>query len=170
MALDFKKLTLQDALDLAILVEQEARERYEEFAYQMSTHATPAAADFFRLMMTYEAKHATQLAARREALFGSAAVRVNRNDLWDVEAPEYDEARAFMSAKSAMAVALEAERKAFRFFDDALHSITDANVRALFEELREDERHHEALVIEAISKQPDDAAGAQFEGDEPVAQ
>ena len=30
--IDFAKLTLQDALDLAILIEEDARGRYEEFA------------------------------------------------------------------------------------------------------------------------------------------
>ena len=30
-ALEFKKLSLQDALDLAILIEEEAKDRYEEF-------------------------------------------------------------------------------------------------------------------------------------------
>ena len=46
--LDLATLSLLDALDLAILIEDEARERYEEFAAQMDQHRTPEAARFFR--------------------------------------------------------------------------------------------------------------------------
>jgi len=35
LGIDFASLSLKDALDLAVLVEEEARERYEEFADQM---------------------------------------------------------------------------------------------------------------------------------------
>ena len=42
--IDFASLTLQDALDLAILIEEEAKERYEEFAENLSLHHTPEAA------------------------------------------------------------------------------------------------------------------------------
>ena len=48
--IDFSALTLKDALDLAILIEEEARERYEDFADQMEQHHTPEAGRFFRFM------------------------------------------------------------------------------------------------------------------------
>jgi hypothetical protein len=48
--IDFASLTLQDALDLAILIEEEAKERYEEFADNLSLHHTPEAAHFFTTM------------------------------------------------------------------------------------------------------------------------
>lgn len=170
MAVDFKTLTLQDALDLAILVEEEAQERYGEFAQQMETHHTPEAARFFRDMVGYEAKHGAELASRRERLFPGEPRRVGRNDLWDVEAPEYDEARAFMSIRAAMEVALHAERKAYAYFDEALAGVSDPEVRTLFEELRQDERHHEALVLRELAKYPPDAGDAFDAEDEPVAQ
>ena len=55
--IDFAKLSLQDALDLAVLIEEEARERYEEFAHQMRLHHTHEAARFFRFMAGNEEKH-----------------------------------------------------------------------------------------------------------------
>jgi erythrin-vacuolar iron transport family protein len=73
--IDFKKLSLRDALDLAILIEDEAKERYEEFANQMDIHHTPDAAGFFRFMAENEAKHGTQLAQRRRRLFASSPAR-----------------------------------------------------------------------------------------------
>ena len=55
----------------------------------------------------------------------TSPARVNRSMLWDVEAPDYDEARAFMSARQAMGVALRAETKAHEFFVKALPRITE---------------------------------------------
>ena len=60
--IDLAALSLMDALDLAILVEDEARERYEEFAFQMEQHRTPEAAKFFRYMVENESKHGDELA------------------------------------------------------------------------------------------------------------
>ncbi len=39
--IDYATLTLKDALDLAILIEDEARDRYTEFVDQMEIHHTP---------------------------------------------------------------------------------------------------------------------------------
>jgi hypothetical protein len=94
--IDFERLSLQDALDLAILIEEEARDRYVEFQHQMESHRTPEAAAFFRFMAGNEEKHRAELASRRAARFGDAPRRVTRAMLFDVEAPDYDQARAFM--------------------------------------------------------------------------
>ena len=85
--IDFTTLDLQDALDLAILVEEEAQERYVEFVSQMQQHHTPEAAEFFQTMAGNEEKHGEELRKRRQALFGDAPPRVSRAMLWDVEAP-----------------------------------------------------------------------------------
>src|SRR4030042_2705731 len=97
---DFASLSLQDALDLAILVEEEAQERYLEFVDQMEQHHTPEAAKFFAAMARNEQKHGDELRARRRSLFGDAPGRMKRSMLWDVGAPDYDESRAFMSART----------------------------------------------------------------------
>jgi rubrerythrin len=152
--IDFTTLDLQDALDLAILVEEEAQERYLEFVTQMQQHHTPQAAEFFQAMAANEEKHGEELRKRRQALFGDAPPRVSRAMLWDVEAPEYDETRAFMSARQAMGVALRAETKAQEFFVKALPHITDDEVRRLFEELRDEEVVHQTLVREALRNLP----------------
>ena len=168
---DFSSLTLQDALDLAILVEEEAKERYEELADQMDAHRTPEAAAFFRLMIKNEAKHGEQLLKRRRSLFGDAPAGVSRSQLWDVEAPDYDQARAFMSARDAMRVALEAEIKAHDYFVAALGHVVNREVRALFEELRDDEKVHQDLVRKELAKlPPDPGVNPEDWVDEPVDQ
>ena len=157
--IDFSTLSLQDALDLAILIEEEAKERYDEFSEQLRIHHTPEAAQFFTSMAGNEAKHGADLQMRRHQLFGDAPRRVTRAMLWDVEAPEYDQSRMFMSARQAMDVALDCEIKATDFFADALAYVRDPDVRALFEELRAEEVEHQELVKSVMARLP--------EGDEP---
>ena len=169
--IDFGTLTLRDALDLAVLIEEEAKERYEEFAAQMDSHRTPQAAKFFRFMARNEDKHREELAARRLELFGSAAAIVTRQMLFDVEAPEYDEVRAFMTEREALQAAFRAEKKAYTFFVQALIYITDPTVRALFDELRREEVAHQQLVLAALEQTPPDSAlKTEDVEDEPVAQ
>ncbi len=169
--IDFATLSLKDALDLAVLIEEEARERYEEFADQMQQHRTPEAARFFRFMAGNEEKHRAELAERRRQIFGAAPSAVTRQMIFDVEAPEYDEARAFMSAREALQAAFRSEKKAYAFFSDALPRVSDAGVKQLFEELRGEEIEHQRLVLAELEKTPPDAAlKAEDVADEPVAQ
>lgn len=169
--IDFASLSLMDALDLAVLIEEEAKERYEDFAAQMDQHRTPEAAKFFRLMAVNEAKHGQELAVRRGQLFGDAPRAVTRAQIFDVEAPDFDEARAFMSPRQAMKAALASEVKAHAFFVAALPALKDAKVRALFEELRDEEVEHQALVKAELAKLPPDSGLSDDDFvDEPAAQ
>ena len=123
----------------------------------------------YQTMAGNEEKHGQELRERRQALFGDAPRRVSRAMLWDVEAPEYDETRAFMSARQAMGVALRAETKAQEFFVKALPWITDDEVRRLFEELRDEEVVHQTLVREALRNlPPEPAPDPEDYEDEPV--
>jgi rubrerythrin len=169
--IDFASLSLQDALDLAVLVEEEAQERYLEFVDQMERHHTGDAARFFATMARNEQKHGEELRARRRSLFGDAPGRMKRSMLWDVEAPDYDEPRAFMSARRAMQVALASETKAHEFFVRALPHVSDPEVRRLFQELRDEELLHQSLVREAMRSLPEgeEPDPGDYE-DEPVAQ
>jgi len=169
--IDFGSLSLKDALDLAILIEEEAEERYQELADQMETHRTPEAAEFFRFMSQNEAKHGAELNERRTRLFSDAPRTVRRSMLFDVEAPDYDETRAFMTPRRAMESALRAEEKAHAFFVAALPRVKDSDVRSLFEELRDEEVVHQRLVKDQIAKLPEDSGldPEQF-ADEPTAQ
>jgi rubrerythrin len=152
--IDFSKLTLQDALDLAILVEEEAQERYQRLAEMVGGRYVGDASDVFRSMVKNEARHGAQLGERRELLFKKAKSRVSRDALFDVEAPDWSTVRVFMSAREALEVALRAEEKAFAFFDQALPHLKDAQVRKLFEELRGEERKHAAMLRQKMKGLP----------------
>jgi rubrerythrin len=169
--IDWTTLSLRDALDLATLIEEEAKERYEELVSQMELHHTPEAAALFHVMVGNEAKHGAQLAARRTALFGDEPRTVSRAMLWDVEAPEYDEVRAFMTRRQALEVALRAEEKAHAFFVAVLPAVRNPDVKQLFEELRDEEVEHQRLLQAELAKLPPDSPAALDDvEDEPVAQ
>ncbi len=157
--IDFATLQPRDALDLAILIEEEAEERYLELAEQLEEFETPEAASFFRMMARSEAKHGRELQARRRAAFGDAPSSVDRTMLWDVEAPAYERARAFMSVRKALEVALESEIKAHDFFKASIPHLRNPEVKALFEELRLEEVEHQRLVREEMVKYPPDDGG-----------
>ena len=157
--IDFTRLTLQDALDLAVLIEDEAKDRYREFAEQMDACFTPEAARFFRFMSDNEAKHSQVLRARRQARFEALPVLVHRSMIWEVEAPAYEKARSFISVRKVLEIALEAEIKAHDFFAAAIPHLTDPDVRALFEELRIEEMEHREMVTKELMKQPPDDPG-----------
>ena len=150
---DFSKLTLMDTLDLATLIEVEAFKRYNLFVEQLGTSS--GAGSFFESMADNEKKHADELAQRRQKLFGDEPARVKLDDIFDVEAPDVGSTRWDMSEFKACQVALYSERKAFEFYDRSLRRVTDPEVKALFEELRDEEAEHVLLVEGIIAKLPE---------------
>lgn len=156
--IDFSKLSLMDALDLASLIEVEAHERYLNFASQLGRGGVNTPGSFFYSMAENEAKHGKQLAERRKAMFGDTPARVSIDDLFDVEAPEMGAIRRTMSVLQAFEVALQAEQKAYDFYDQALPHVTDADIRALFTELRDEETDHVRMLRETMATLPPSAS------------
>jgi rubrerythrin len=161
--IDFSALSLRDTLDLAVAIEEEAKERYDDFAAQMDAHRTGDAATFFRFMAANEVKHAERLAEKRHHLFGDEPNTADTSKLYDIEAPEFDAARAFMSVREALDVAMEAEVKAYDFYDHALPRVADAEVKELFVELRDEEARHQELIRQTMAKVPE---GDDFDPDD----
>lgn len=149
LPLDFSRLTLRGALDLAITIEEEAQHRYQALAAQV---AEPQAAAFFREMVANEAKHRRQLEARRQVLFRHEPPRFENALRDDVEAPDEAEVPRAITAREAMEVALRAEVRACEFYDRALPHIADPEVRAFFAELRDEEVEHQALLREKMAR------------------
>ncbi len=155
--LDLSKISLMDALDLAALIEIEAKKRYEEFADSLGSRGVDDAGAVFRSMAANEVKHCEQLADRRLALFGDKPPKVTLDDIFDVEAPDFGEVRWNMSALKAYQVALYAEQKALGFYEEALGYVTQPDVRELFEELRDEESEHVRMLVKIIAQLPPSA-------------
>jgi rubrerythrin len=152
--LDLSTLTLQDALDLAVLIEEEAYKRYKLFASQLGRGG---AGSFFASMAENEKKHGDQLSSRRKAMFGDAPAKVSLSNLFDVEAPEVGAPRRSMSLLQAYELAKSSEQKAYDFYDWALGNITDPDIRTLFVELRDEETEHVRMIEEGIATLPPNA-------------
>lgn len=164
--IDFSKLSLMDALDLATLIEVEAFKRYTQFAEQLGSRTSDDASSVFQSMAVNENKHGEQLAERRLALFGNARPNVKLADIFDVEAPDFGAPSQNMSPLKAYWVALSSEKKAFAFYDQALRWVTQPEVKALFEELREEEAEHVAMIESIIAKLPPSAKADLEDEDE----
>jgi erythrin-vacuolar iron transport family protein len=167
MALDVTQLSPQDALDVAILMEEEARDRYELFTRMVGGRYAGDASDMFRTMASHETRHGEELARRKDALYPARPARITRDMIYDLEAPDLGTPRVFMSARQAMEVALSAEEKAHDFYAAALQRVTDPQVRALFEELRREELQHGALVRGFLERLPPGPDVEEDEADEP---
>jgi len=155
---DFSKLTLMDALDLAILIEIEALQRYTLFAEQTGRRLSSDTGSVFQSMADNEKKHRDQLVERRLALFADKPPMVKLDDIFDVEAPDVGAPRRNMSQLKAFQLALASEKKAFAFYDEALPSVKQPDVKALFEELRDEEAEHIHMIETIIAKLPPSAA------------
>ena len=156
--IDYSKLTLMDALDLARLIEVEAFQRYTDFAKRLGHRDPNDAGSVFQSMAVNEKKHGDQLAERRLALFADTPPRVKLDDIFDVEAPDFGAPRWNMSQLQAFQVALSSEKKAFAFYDAVLPRLKQADVKALFKELRNEEAEHVAMIEAIIAKLPPSAA------------
>jgi len=167
MRRSFSKLDLMDALDLASLIEREAYRRYTAFAKDLGTRGGNDPGSVFASMAVNEKKHGDDIAARRLALFGDKRPNVTLDDIFDVEAPEMGSARWDMSALSAFRVALASEQKAYAFYDEAIPALNSPEVKALFEELRDEEAEHVRMIEEIISRLPPEAAMEFEDEDDP---
>jgi rubrerythrin len=147
-----------DALDLAILIEIEAFQRYTLFAEQIGRRLSSDTGSVFQSMADNESKHRDQLVERRLALFGDKPPIVKLDDIFDVEAPDVGAPRWNMSQLKAFQLALASEKKAFAFYDEALPSVKQPDVKALFEELRDEEVEHIHMIETIIAKLPPSAA------------
>jgi rubrerythrin len=144
-----------DTLDMASLIEVEAFNRYNLFVEQIGSSTD--AGSFFQSMAGNEKKHADELAERRHKLFGDTPAKVKLDDIFDVEAPDVGSTRWNMSEFNACQVALYSEKKAFDFYDRALRTVKDPDVKALFEELRDEEAEHVRMVEEIMARLPPSA-------------
>jgi len=157
--LDFSTITLQDTLDLTVLMEEESKERYLELAEQIGSSHTDDATGFFIYMAQNEEKHSRELTEQRMKLFGTKESTVDKILLAEMqyaEAPFYDEIRSFMSLRKALDIALGSEKKSYDFYNKAMVQIKNEDVKKLLTNIRDEEIQHQKLITELMSKSGED--------------
>ncbi len=170
--IDLAKLAPADVLDFSVLIEDEERERYDEFAVMMwGVHHNREAAEFFRFMATNEERHGQQLRQARQARYADALHRIDPRIILEGEAPEYGATAAVMSLHGCMETAMTAEIKAEKFYKKALPGMPTGDLRDLFAEPAAQEVEHQRLIADMMAKLPP-AEDLQREdvADEPVSQ
>jgi len=141
----------------ALAIEREAAARYLEFADHMADEGNDHVATLFRSLAGFESEHVRQL---EEATRGMKLPDIPAGQYaWlDTGAPEtaaHELVFRLMTPHDALAVALEAERRARRFFDEVYQNAEDAPLRALALDMAREEADHVAWVERALAADPD---------------
>jgi rubrerythrin len=138
---------LAGALDFAIVLEREARDRYLNLARVMQLNGFDDVGAFFTSMARMEEHHRVELEERRKRACGDAPTEFDVTGLRPhLEGPHSEEEAQVLTLRQALELALAAEGRARAFFVEALATLTDPEVRTLFAELGAEEVEHEALV------------------------
>lgn len=149
-----RSLSLGEAFDVAIALEERSRDRYLTLARSLQDFGHDEVVRFFMLMAREEEHHRFELAAQRAARCPSVPpCDVSRFVPRFVGPHSQDEADR-LTLRQALTLALSAERHARSFFLDALDGLVDAEARTLFGLLAEEEIQHILLVereLEALA-------------------
>ena len=152
LVVDFSKINAQDALDIAIVIEDEAQLAYEHLAEWVAGDGNIEAAEFFNRMAVWEKRHKEEITARRSELFGDAPPRHDDAAPWQAEVPEYESLGRTVSLKDAFDVAMGAETRAHDFYAEAIDYIEDETIIELFEWLRKAEVEHQRMLTEQMKR------------------
>lgn len=148
------KMSLEELLLHALVMEREAVHRYTELSKMMELIGNSKVARIFAKMSEIEARHAEQI----EDQIGEHALPILTPSefLWrGSESPENaDSDRVFhlMNPRQAMSLALECEKRARDFFDDVVDDSTDETVRDVAAEIAVEEEQHVAWVKDWLAE------------------
>jgi rubrerythrin len=143
----------------AIAIEREAAERYADFAQRMADLGNEPLAELFRQLAGFEAEHLDALLRRTD---GVALPELGRDEYrWlDAGAPETAARELIyrlMTPRSALVMALAAEKRAQAFFEHVFMTADDPALRALAQEMAAEEQEHAGMVERLLERTPDGA-------------
>lgn len=141
----------------ALAIEREATARYQEFAERMADEGNDHVATLFRSLAAFESEHVNQLleATRKMQLPEIPAGEYAWLDAGAPETAAHDFVFRLMTPHDALEIALEAEQRARRFFDEVYETATDALLRDLALDMAREEDDHVAWVERALATNPD---------------
>lgn len=165
MKRDFADLTPQEALHVAIFIEERNASLYAQFAELFAEFKDPDSlevAQAFWEMAEEERRHGTYLQDRYFERYGTRACVVTEEDVRDmIELPQLETSNILAVARSntslsprrnALKVALEAEQTAQRFYSRLAETTPDRHLRAIYAELAEFETDHTSFLQKKISE------------------
>ena len=163
MKRSFISLSPQEALHVAIFIEERNAELYHRFAemfVEFRDVESLEIAGVFWDMAVEEHHHSTRLQTLFGERFGNSACSVTEEDIHEfIEVPSLDDGNVLKQVASpvparerALQVALKAEQAARKFYADITEHTTDAKLRKLYRELAEFETDHVEFLERKLSE------------------
>ncbi len=152
LKVDFSRMDGRDALDIAIVIEDEAQLAYEHLADWVAGDGNTEAAEFFKRMAVREKRHKDEITERRTELFGDVPARHDEAAPWEAEVPDYESLGRGVTLEEAFNVAMGAETRAHDFYAEALEYIEVPTVVELFDWLRKAEIEHQRMLTEEMER------------------
>ena len=168
MKRQFTSLTPQEALHVAVFIEERNSELYHRFAemfVEFRDVESLEIASVFWDMAAEERAHSTLLQQRYNDLYGNRACAMTEEDLQElIELPKLEGSDVFANAKEnliparerALQVALNAERQARIFYASLAESTTDRALKRIYTDLAEFELDH----VEFLEKRLEQKTGS----------
>jgi len=163
MKRSFIALSPQEALHVAIFIEERNAELYHRFAemfVEFRDVESLEIAGVFWDMAVEEHQHSTRLQTLYGERFGNAACAVTEEDIEEmIEVPKLEDGNVLGTAATplsarerALQVALKAEQNARKYYADISEHTPDAKLRKLYAELAEFETDHVEFLERKLSE------------------
>lgn len=148
--------SVQELMIHAYAMENEAAERYAEFADAMEVHNNAEVAELFRKMARIENLHAQQIRERMgwHAVPAPAAGAYSWEGLEGPETADHGDLHYLMTPHHALQIARINEERARLFYAALAAQATSDEVRAAAEEMCEEEAEHVRLIDEWLARTP----------------
>ena len=159
----FASLNPQEALHVAIFIEERNAGIYHRFAEMFTEFRDPDSleiASVFWDMAVEEKRHSTVLQEKYQERYGNASCALTEEDLQDmIEVPRLDDGDVFADSATAndspreraMRVALAAEQGAQNYYSRLAERTRDTHLRRLYNELATMEDGHVAYLENVLS-------------------
>ena len=165
MKREFASLSPQEALHVAIFIEERNAEIYRQFAELFTEFKDSESAEIAQVfwdMAEEERSHGTELQERYFERYGTQACAVTEDEISDlIEVPRLESGEIFAIARShaarlpsqkALEVALAAEKAALRYYVRLTERTFDPALRALYLELGTFEGNHTSLLEHKLAE------------------
>jgi rubrerythrin len=165
MKRDFASLTAQEALHVAIFIEERNAEIYHQFAEMFAEFRDPESLEIaaaFWDMANEERKHGTLLQKRYFDRYGTRPCAVTEEDIRDfIEVPRLENGEIFTFSRlkvgrsprqMALEIAIQAEQNAVRFYARLSETTEDTELRELYRDFLQFETGHTDWVEKKLSE------------------
>ena len=161
----FTSLNPQEALHVAIFIEERNADIYQRFAEMFTEFRDPESleiASIFWDMSVEEKRHSSQLQTRYQERYGNSNCALTEEDLQDmIEVPKLESTELFPAVEigqvaareRALKVALDAEKSAQQFYHQLVEQTEDVALRRLYVELSTMEDGHVTYLQSMLAAQ-----------------